>query len=66
MDKSPQSQQNDKMPNETYKELTIFERPYIEEIVRMVKGPYPPFHKRIKLRQMVELLNEIWEDDGIW
>jgi hypothetical protein len=28
-----------------------------------VKGPYSPFEKRIKLKDLVELLNEIWEED---
>lgn len=39
--------------------------PHIEEIIRQVKAPYAPFHKRIKLRDLVELLNQIWEDDEI-
>jgi hypothetical protein len=30
-----------------------------------VKAPYPPFHKKIKLRDLVGLLNEIWEDDEV-
>ena len=51
---------------ETYKELSMLERPYIEEIVRQVKAPYPPFKKNVKLKDLVQLLNEIWEDDDFW
>lgn len=66
MDAKPKQTTNQNQlqaPKETYKELTMYERPYIEEIVRQVKAPYPAFHKRVKLKHLVELLNEIWEDE---
>ncbi|CAD8071114.1 unnamed protein product [Paramecium sonneborni] len=42
---------------------TNHERRQIEDIIRQVKGPYQPFYKKIKLKYLVQILQEIWEED---
>ncbi|CAK58915.1 unnamed protein product (macronuclear) [Paramecium tetraurelia] len=39
------------------------ERRQIEEVIRQIKGPYQPFQKKIKLKNLVQILQEIWEEE---
>ncbi|CAD8191203.1 unnamed protein product [Paramecium octaurelia] len=39
------------------------ERRQVEDIIRQTKGPYQPFQKKIKLKNLVQILQEIWEED---
>ena len=41
----------------------MFDRPHIEDIIRQIKGPYPYFQKRIRLGDLIEILNDVWDED---
>lgn len=43
--------------------MTNAEREQVEDIIRQVKGPYPAFARRIRLRELVQILAEVWEED---
>jgi hypothetical protein len=40
----------------------MFDKPYIVDIIQAVRPPYKPFKKYIKLKDLVEILTEVWEE----
>ena len=40
----------------------MHEKPYIYEIINAVKAPYKPFKKYVNLKDLVETLEEVWEE----
>ncbi|KAM3135536.1 hypothetical protein pb186bvf_012392 [Paramecium bursaria] len=43
--------------------ISPIERLQIQEIIRQVKGPYQPFKKPVKLRDLIQIMQEVWEED---
>jgi hypothetical protein len=35
----------------------------IHDVIISVKGPYPPFPKKIHLTDLISLVEEVWDDD---
>ena len=44
-------------------ELTLEVCETINDVIISVKGPYPPFPKKINLADLASLVEEIWDDD---
>jgi hypothetical protein len=40
----------------------MLDKPYIYDIINAVKPPYKPFKKYIKLKDLVEVLEEVWDE----
>ena len=45
------------------KDINISDYAEIEKTIRSITPPYEPFKKPIRLADMVEILDDIWEDD---
>ena len=45
-----------------YDSISLFDKPYINDIINSVKSPYKAFKKYIKLNDLVEILEEAWQE----
>jgi len=46
------------------REISIADYGNIEKIIKAITPPYQPFKTPIKLSDMVEILDDIWEEDN--
>ena len=44
-------------------DLTMEAHEMINDVIMSVKGPYPPFPKKINLADLATLVEEVWDDD---
>ena len=44
-------------------QLTLEVCENINDVIVSVKGPYPPFPKKINLADLASIVEEIWDDD---
>ena len=47
-------------------DLTMEAHEMINDVIMSVKGPYPPFPKKINLADLATLVEEVWDDDFDW